>query len=69
MKKITSIALAALIASAMAAPAAFAKGSSGDGWAHVKKQEAKYAELRAKKAGTEAPKPKAYERRRVALMP
>lgn len=68
MKKITSIALAALIASAMTAPAAFAKGG-GDGWANLKKQEAKYAELRAQKAGTEATKPKAYERRRIALMP
>ncbi len=65
MKKTTAIVLAALMASAVAAPSAFAKG---DGWEHLKKQEAKYAELRAQKAGTEAPARKAYEPRRIALL-
>jgi hypothetical protein len=66
MKKIAAIALTALMASVVAAPSAFAKG---DGWEQLKKQEAKYAELRAKKYGTEAPKRKAYEPRRIALLP
>lgn len=52
MKKIALITLTAIMASAVAAPAAFAKG---DGWVQLEKLEAKRAELRADRAKGDKP--------------
>jgi hypothetical protein len=54
MKKITVIALAAIMTSAVAAPAAFAKGG-GDGWVQLEKMEQKRAELRADRTKGDKP--------------
>jgi len=55
MKKLAVITLTALMTSAAVAPAAFAKGSSGDGWVQLQKFEAKRAELRADRAKGDKP--------------
>lgn len=53
MKKIAVITLTAIMASAVAAPAAFAKG--GDGWFRLQKADEKRAELRADRAKGDKP--------------
>jgi len=71
MKKITSLLLAAMLATAVA-PSAFARG---DGWEQLKRHEAKIAELKAEKygekkgekKGEQASKQKPSEPKKTAL--